>query len=82
MKATAKELRFNSKKLLDSVSRGEDVVITYRGKPCARLVPIEDNVKRKSRYRSKLFGLWKDNTAVDNVEKYVRDLRKDRYPCS
>ena len=82
MEATAKELRFNSKKLLDSVARGEDVVITYRGKPCAKLVPFESNEKSKSNYRSELFGLWKDNSDVDDVEKYVRSLRKDRYSCS
>ena len=32
MKATAKDLRFHSKELLDTVNRGEEVVITYRGK--------------------------------------------------
>ncbi len=33
MKATAKELRFHTKELLDTVSRGEEVTIIYRGKP-------------------------------------------------
>jgi len=42
MKATAKDLRFHSKELLDTVRRGEEVLITYRGKPCAKLVPVED----------------------------------------
>ncbi len=41
MKATVKDLRIHSKELLDAVSKGEDVVITFRGKPCARLVPYE-----------------------------------------
>ncbi len=45
MKATAKELRVHSKELLDAVSRGEDVVITFRGKPCAKLVPYEKSDK-------------------------------------
>jgi prevent-host-death family protein len=45
MKATAKELRVHSKELLDAVSRGKDVVITFRGKPCARLVPYEKSDK-------------------------------------
>lgn len=43
MKATAKELRFHSKALLDAVSREDSVVITFRGKPCAKLVPYGDN---------------------------------------
>ena len=42
MKATAKELRFNSKELLNAVNRGEEVVITFRGKPCAKLVPYKE----------------------------------------
>jgi prevent-host-death family protein len=42
MKATAKDLRFNSKGLLDTVNRGEEVVITFRGKPCAKLIPYRE----------------------------------------
>jgi len=42
MKATAKDLRFNSKGLLDTVNRGEEVVITFRGKPCAKLIPYDE----------------------------------------
>ena len=42
MKATAKDLRFNSKALLDTVKRGEVVVITFRGKPCAKLIPYDE----------------------------------------
>ena len=36
MKATAKDLRFNSKELLDTVNRGEEVIITFRGKQIGR----------------------------------------------
>ena len=76
MKATAKDLRFHSKELLDSVERGEEVVITYRGKPHAKLVPIK---KIKSTQKNNgLFGIWKDNESVKDVAKYVRDLRKGR----
>ena len=47
MKATAKDLRFHSRELLDTVNRGEEVVITYRSKPCAKLVPYEEENKVK-----------------------------------
>jgi prevent-host-death family protein len=77
MKATAKDLRFHSKELLNSVNRGEEVVITFRGKPCAKLVPYEQT-KGKTRKRE-LFGIWKDNQAVRDVEEYVRNLRKGRF---
>ncbi len=52
IQATAQDLRFHSKELLDTVNRGEEVVITYRGKPCAKLVP---NINmRQSKVQSKM----------------------------
>jgi hypothetical protein len=65
MNATAKDLRFHSKELLDTVTRGEEVVITYRGKPCAE--------------KNELFGIWKDHEATQDVDGYVRKLRKGRF---
>ncbi len=76
MKATAKDLRFHSKELLNTVNRGEEVIITYRGKPCARLVPYEDP---KPDAKSDLFGMWQDKDPVKDVDQYVRDLRKGRF---
>lgn len=77
MKATAKDLRFNSKELLDTVNRGEEVVITFRGKPCAKLVPYEKENRQNA--KNELFGIWKDNDRVQNVDEYVRGLRKGRF---
>jgi prevent-host-death family protein len=77
MKATAKDLRFHSKKLIDSVSRGEEVIITFRGKPCARLVPYQE-IKNKTE-KNELFGMWKDNDRIGDVDEYVRNLRKGRF---
>jgi prevent-host-death family protein len=77
MKATAKDLRFNSRELLDSVGRGEEVIITFRGKPCAKLVPYEEAEMKTS--KGELFGIWKDHESTANVEEYVRTLRKRRY---
>ncbi|MFZ4526379.1 MAG: type II toxin-antitoxin system Phd/YefM family antitoxin [Chlorobium sp.] len=77
MRATAKELRFNSKELIDSVKRGEEVVITFRGKPCAKLVPYQE-INRQTE-KNELFGMWEDNGMVKNVDEYVRGLRKGRF---
>ncbi|MDP8034551.1 type II toxin-antitoxin system prevent-host-death family antitoxin [Pasteurella atlantica] len=77
MIATAKDLRFHSKKLIESVNRGEDVIITYRGQPCARLVPYE--AKENMNDSHQLFGMWKDNEMMDDVQAYVRHLRKGRF---
>ncbi len=77
MKATAKDLRFHSKELIDSVKRGEEVVITFRGKPCAKLVPYQELKNKKE--KNELFGMWKDNAIGGNVNEYVRNLRKGRF---
>ena len=76
MNATAKDLRFQSKMLLDSVIRGEDVIITFRGKPCAKLVPYQEQKNKTG--KNELFGIWKDNDAIQNVDEYVRNIRKGR----
>ena len=77
MKATAKDLRFHSKKLLDTVNRGEEVVITFRGRPCAKLIPFREN--NEDIIKNELFGIWKDNDIALDVDEYVRGLRKGRY---
>ncbi|MCP3929622.1 MAG: type II toxin-antitoxin system prevent-host-death family antitoxin [Bacteroidetes bacterium] len=77
MKATAKDLRFHSKELIDSVNRGEEVIITFRGKPCAKLVPYRELKNKKE--ENELFGMWQDNDITKNVDKYVRKIRKGRF---
>jgi prevent-host-death family protein len=81
MKATAKDLRTHSRELLDAVSRGENVVITFRGKPCAKLVPYESGGEQKEiEVKDKgLFGIWADREDIDSVDDYVRNLRKNRF---
>lgn len=78
MYSTAKELRFHTKELLESVSRGEEVIITFRGKPYAKLVPIKKSVS-KSKETNELFGIWKDRTDLEDVNSYVRNIRKERF---
>ena len=51
-----------------------------RGKPRARIVPFESR-KRTKRIKGKdaLFGIWKDNPKVRNVEAYIDSLRSGRF---
>ncbi len=79
MRATAKDLRFHSRELLDTVGRGEEVIITFRGKPCAKLVPYEEKEEKESEEKKALFGIWKDRDETIGVDEYVRNLRKSRY---
>jgi prevent-host-death family protein len=78
MESTAKNLRFHTKELLDTVSRGEEVTITHRGKPCAKLVPIEKNMSDTDDISS-LFGIWEDYDKASQVDEYVRQLRRGRF---
>jgi prevent-host-death family protein len=78
MKATAKDLRFHSKEIIEAVVRGEEVVITYRGEPRAKIVPIK-NSKNEDKGKDKLFGIWRDNDLVKDVNQYVRAIRKGRF---
>lgn len=77
MKTTAKDLRINTKRILDAVERGQEVVITVRGQPRARIVAFKSR-KRTKRIKGKdaLFGIWKDNPKVRNVETYIDSLRR------
>jgi prevent-host-death family protein len=80
MKVTTKALRTQAREVLDCVDRGEPVTITYRGKPRARLVAIED--ERKSTLSElqeiPVFGMWADRKDLEDVPGYVRELRKGR----
>ena len=74
MIVSAKDLRFKISMLFEALSKKEDIIITYRNKPRAKLVPYngENNTKKSD----ELFGLWKDKN--DDVESLVRDMRKGR----
>ena len=76
MEATAKDLRFHSKELLDAVKRGEEVVITYRGTPCAKLVPIAHGVSQGE--DAELFGIWGDHDETESVQDFVDKARERR----
>jgi prevent-host-death family protein len=76
MKATSKDLRFHSKELLETVNRGEEVIITFRGKPRAKLIPYTE--EKEKVINSELFGIWKDNDNIHDVDQYVRELRRGR----
>ncbi|MBU0560102.1 MAG: type II toxin-antitoxin system prevent-host-death family antitoxin [Bacteroidetes bacterium] len=78
MYSTAKELRFHTKELLESVSRGEEVIITFRGKPYAKLVPLKES-KNNIEKSNELFGIWKNRTDLENVDSYIREIRKGRF---
>ncbi len=78
MESTAKKLRFHTKELLETVARGQEVVITLRGKPYAKLVPYKTS-RKKEKIADELFGIWQKDENTMNVEEYVRSIRKSRF---
>ncbi len=77
MKATAKDLRYNLKNILETIDRGEEVLITNRGRIKARIVSAEK--KPETTMKNPFVGIWKDRKDMQNVEAYVRDIRKGRF---
>ena len=79
MEISAKELRSQVKKVLDTVERGEAVIVTYRGKQRARIESIKE--AKPSSFKiadAPLFGIWADYDASDNVQDYIDKVRTDR----
>ncbi len=76
MQATSKDLRFHTKAILDAAMRGEEVIITFHGKPYAKIVPIAES--NQGNKQNEFCGMWKDRADMDDVKGYVRNLRKRR----
>ena len=74
MTVTAKDLRFNVSFLFDVLSKGEDVTITHRGKPKAKLISCDDQTQAPK--DDTMFGMWSDET--DDVDTLLRNIRKRR----
>jgi len=78
MKATTLDLRYRTKDVLKAVERGETVVVSYRGKAKAQIVPLSSS-KAASLRTGEAFGIWKDRKDMSDVSAYVTNLRKPRF---
>lgn len=76
MKVTTKELRIQPGKIINQVSQGQEITVTYRGKALAKIVPVQS--VSESDQESFIFGLWKTYKNETSVEEKVRILRKGR----
>jgi len=76
MTVTTKELRIRPEKVIEQVSIGQEITVTYRGRPLAKIVQFfssADDTKDNS-----IFGMWKNHDQSHTVEDQVRGLRKGR----
>jgi len=78
MKITTKELRIRPGKFIDRVSGGEEITVTFRGRPMVRMVPIKKSSDAYAKESVSIFGMWKKHFDKESVDEYVRDLRKGR----
>lgn len=77
---TAKELKLQSGKIIKKVQAGAEVIVTYRGKPSIKMIPIvtETTKSEKPSKTQEIFGIWKTDHTTKNPLQYVRDIRKNR----
>ena len=76
--ATAKDLRQKTSELLDYIRRGREIVITYRGKRIAVLVPL-DRIARKE-LTPIAFGMWRPRRDMRDVKRWLDSRRTSRVP--
>lgn len=76
--ATAKDLRLKTSTLLDTVRRGQEVVITYRGKRIAVLAPVDRIVHKE--LTPIAFGMWRRRRDMRDVKRWLDRGRAPRLP--
>ena len=80
MEVPAKSLRSRVGEILACVDRGESVVITYRGKPRARLVGIDETGNPSAAGEGfPGFGMWQDHEEMQDVDAWLRGMRQPRH---
>jgi prevent-host-death family protein len=75
---TAREANQHFSKFLDAASRGEEVTITRRGKPVAKLVPIvetaePDEAAREAAEREEALAFLRTGVPSTSQEPWTRD---------
>ena len=75
MQISTKQLRMQPGRIISIVNKGQDITVTYRGKPSVRIIPIENRkaiIKNEYDSNDELFGLWKNRKDIDDVEDFTK----------
>jgi prevent-host-death family protein len=94
MDVSVKDFREQIGRYLDMARDGADIIVTSHGKRKARLIPYVEGQKNHylsdgeyqpfsketegSQSEGFLFGIWNNRDDMEDVEGYVRALRKGR----
>lgn len=76
MQASALDLRYKTKQIIQALERNEDVQIFYRGKLKGVIQAVEEERKAKSLGDHPFFGMSGD--AWQSVEESMNELRQVR----
>jgi len=72
-----KHLRQHTREILNLVDAGNEVIITYRGKKKAKVVPLSVG---KKNIGDTAFGIWSDREDIEKESKeQIRKMRTGRY---
>ena len=84
MKASAKDLRYKTKEIIAALERGEEVLLTYRGEEKAKIIPVSKETGKSFTHieENSLFGIWRDNKKVVDVDGYLDKVRGGRFGAS
>jgi antitoxin (DNA-binding transcriptional repressor) of toxin-antitoxin stability system len=76
MRVNIRMLRSSTREILSAVSRGNTVLISNRGKACAKIVPMGSEAAAQP---VSLAGMWKDHVQTASVRNFIQDLRAPRH---
>ena len=78
MNATTLDLRYRTREIMNSIDRGESVVITFRGKPKGVISPYREKTTKDgaSIMDHPFIGMWAESgTTVDDEMNRLRGGR-------
>ncbi len=78
MMASARDMRYHLKSVMEAVERGEEVLVSKRGVVKARILPVRTESKTPAG-ENPFVGLWKDREDLKDVRRHVRRLRRGRF---
>jgi prevent-host-death family protein len=78
---TAKELRLHTRQILEQARDGEQVAVTFRGKPIALLVPFDEGAELSARAYEEAWGeievaLARSRSPFRTAEEALRATRR------
>ncbi len=77
MEVSVKELRKQPGRIISMVGSGNSITITMRGKPAAKIVPLDEPTETENDDFF-AFGMWEDREDMKDPSAFVADLRKGR----